>query len=139
MDLAGDGAAFKSWWARPMTLPPSLFVLSATAALGVALIVLYGLQRFALIRWVGPLHGLTGLSGLVLLLLALRGPPRGAAYGVAGFGTIAAMLLGLAIATGLVVLTVRRRRGDPMLAIGLHATLAIFGLVLLAAYASIPG
>ena len=52
---------------------------------------------------------------------------------------MAAALLGLAVATGLVVLTVRRRRGDPMLAIGLHATLAIFGLVLLTAYASIPG
>jgi hypothetical protein len=122
-----------------MTLSPSLFVLSATAALGLVLVVLHATGRTALIRWVGPMHGLAGLSGLVLLLLALRGPVRGAAYGVAGFGGVAAALLGLAIATGLVVLTVRRRRGDPMLAIGLHATLAIFGLVLLAAYASIPG
>lgn len=122
-----------------MTLSPSLFVLSATAALGLVLVVLHATGRTALIRWVGPMHGLAGLSGLVLLLLALRGPVRGAAYGVGGFGGMAAALLGLAIATGLVVLTVRRRRGDPMLAIGLHATLAIFGLVLLAAYASIPG
>ncbi|MBV8613641.1 MAG: hypothetical protein JOY66_07680, partial [Acetobacteraceae bacterium] len=46
-----------------MTLSPSLFVLCAAAALGVALVALYGLRRFALIRWVGPLHGLAGLSG----------------------------------------------------------------------------
>ena len=122
-----------------MMLFPSLFALCATAALGVALVVLYGLRRFALIRWVGPAHGLAGVSGLVLLLLALRGPARGAAYGAAGFGVMAAALLGVAILIGLVVLAVRRRRGDPMLAIGLHATLAVFGLVLLAAYASIPG
>ncbi len=121
-----------------MTILPSLFVLSAAAALGLALVLLYGLRRTSLLWLLGPLHGLAGASGLILLLSALRGPARGAAYGVAGFGTMAAVLLALAIATGLVVLTVRRRRGDPMLAIGLHATLAIFGLVLLAAYASIP-
>jgi len=118
---------------------PSLFALCATAALGVALVVLYGVRRFALIRWIGPLHGLAGLSGFVLLLLALRGPARGAAYGAAGLRVMAAALLGVAILIGPVVLAVRRRRGDPMLAIGLHATLAVFGLVLLAAYATIPG
>lgn len=122
-----------------MTLSPSLFVLSATAAMGVVLIVLHGMRRIAPIRLLGPLHGLAGLSGLILLVLALRGPVRGAIYGVAEFGTMAVVLLGLAVATGLLVLTLRRRRGDPMLAIGLHATFAIFGLVLLAAYASIPG
>ncbi len=121
-----------------MTVFPSLLVLAVTATLGLALVLLHAVRRTGLLWLLGPLHGLAGASGLALLLLALRGPVRGAAYGAGGFGTMAAALLGLAVATGIVVLTVRRRRGDPMLAIGLHATLAIFGLVLLAAYASMP-
>jgi hypothetical protein len=122
---------------RPMIVP-SLAVLIATMVLGLALVALHGLRRTRLLWLLGPLHGLTGASGLALLLVALRGPVRGAAYGAAGFGPMAAVLLGLAVITGLLVLRVRQRRGDPMLAIGLHATLAIFGLVLLAAYASVP-
>ncbi len=74
----------------------------------------------------------------MLLLAALGGPARGVAYGVGGFGTVAAVLLGLTLASGLAVMSLRRRRHDPMLAIGVHATLAIFGFVLLAAYASVP-
>jgi hypothetical protein len=121
-----------------MTVFPSLTVLAATATLGLVLVLLHGLRRISCLRLLGPLHGLAGASGLALLVLALRGPARGVAYGADGFGTMSAFLLGLAIVTGLLVLTVRRRKGDPMLAIGLHATLAIFGLVLLAAYASAP-
>ncbi|MGH7212326.1 MAG: hypothetical protein ACREF1_12805, partial [Acetobacteraceae bacterium] len=84
------------------------------------------------------LHGSLGACGLVLLLVALRGPARGVAYGAGGFGTMAAVLLGCAILAGLIVLRVRLRSRDPMMAIGLHATLAIFGLALLAAYAAMP-
>ncbi len=121
-----------------MTLLPSLVVLAATVTMGLALVFLHGMRRVGVVWLLGPLHGLAGASGVVLLLLALRGPARGVAYGAGGFGTLAAVLLGLAILAGLVVMLVRRRRRDPMLAIGLHATLAIFGFVLLAAYASVP-
>jgi len=121
-----------------MTVLPSLLVISATAALGLALALLHGLRRTRGLRLAGPLHGLLGASGLALLLAALRGPARGVAYGASGFGTMAAVLLVCALLAGLLVLRARMRARDPMLAIGLHATLAIFGLVLLAAYASMP-
>ncbi len=117
---------------------PSLLVISATAALGFVLALLHGLHRTRGLRVAGPLHGILGACGLVLLLFALRGPARGVAYGAGGFGTMAAVLLGCAILAGLFVARARLRARDPMVAIGLHATLAIFGLVLLAAYASIP-
>lgn len=121
-----------------MTLFASLVVLAATVTLGLALVLLHGMRRLGLVWLLGPLHGLAGVSGLVLLVLALRGPARGVAYGAGGFGTMAAVLLGLTVLAGLVVMRVRQRKGDPMLAIGLHATLAIFGFVVLAAYASVP-
>lgn len=106
--------------------------------LGLALALPHGLRRTRLLRLTGPLHGILGASGLVLLLVALRGPTRGVAYGAGGFGTMAAILLGCAILAGLLVLRARLRTRGPMMAIGIHATLAIFGLVLLAAYASMP-
>jgi hypothetical protein len=78
----------------------------------------------------GILHGLLGAVGFATLLLALRGPPRGAAMGVGSFGGIAAALLVLALLAGLVI----RRRRSPGLLIGTHATIAISGIVILAAY-----
>ncbi|HEY5299522.1 MAG TPA: hypothetical protein VIJ55_02495 [Acetobacteraceae bacterium] len=121
-----------------MIVFPTLLVISATAALGLVLVLLHGLRRPRLLRFAGPLHGGLGFCGLVLLLVALRGPARGVAYGAGGFGTMAAVLLGCAILAGLLVLRMRLRSRDPMMAIGLHATLAIFGLILLAAYATMP-
>lgn len=116
----------------------SLWVVSAAALLGLILTLLYGTGRRRGLRIAGPVHGLVGASGFALLVFALRGPARGAAYGVSGFGTLAAVLLGCAVLLGLLVLRARLRRRDPMLVIGVHATLAIFGLVLLAAYVSVP-
>jgi hypothetical protein len=86
--------------------------------------------------WVlGALHGALGAAGLALLLLALRGPPRGAAMGVAGFGTVAVVLLGIALIAGLAVLASRLRgRAIGGLLIAIHASLAIAGIVILAAY-----
>ena len=78
----------------------------------------------------GVLHGLLGAVGLAVLLLALRGPPRGLAMGVGSFGGIAAALLVSALLAGLVI---RRRRMRGLL-IGIHATFAICGIVILAAY-----
>jgi hypothetical protein len=83
----------------------------------------------------GASHGVLGAIGLIMLLLALRGPPRGEAMGVGAFGRIAAVLLAMALLAGLAILVVRlRHRRTPGLLIGIHATLAISGVVILAAY-----
>src|SRR3954468_21880427 len=73
-------------------------------------------------RWpFGALHGLLGLAGFVTLLLALPGPPRGEAVGVASFGRIAAVLLATAIFVALALLVMRRpHRETPGLVIGIH-------------------
>ena len=86
----------------------------------------------------GALHGVTGLAGFVVLLIALTGPPRGVAMGVGEFGRIGAVLLALTLLAGLGILVVRlRRRRVLALLIGIHATIAISGVVVLAAYALI--
>jgi hypothetical protein len=83
----------------------------------------------------GALHGLLGVVGFGALLLALRGPARGAAMGVGSFGRIAAVLLGVALLAGLLILGMRLRgRRIPGLVIGIHATIAVSGVVILAAY-----
>ncbi len=81
------------------------------------------------------MHGLPGVTGLATLLLALRGPARGEALGVGAFGRIAALLLSVGVVAGLAVLLVRlRARRVPALIIGIHATFAVSGVVILAAY-----
>jgi hypothetical protein len=83
----------------------------------------------------GVLHGLLGTVGLAVLLLALRGPPHGLAMGVGSFGRVAASILAVALLAGLVIVArYFRRRQPPGLLIGIHATLAISGIVILAAY-----
>jgi hypothetical protein len=80
-------------------------------------------------------HVLFGIGGLVILLLALGGPPRGVHQGTSSFGAISATLIGLAALLGVGLLRTRLRgqnRGG--LSVGLHAMLAIFGFVVLAAY-----
>jgi hypothetical protein len=85
--------------------------------------------------WVGALHGALGGAGFILLLLALAAPRRAAGDGTALFGMDAAALLGAALAIG-VGLVIGRLRRQPisMLVLGLHATFAIMGLVVLAAF-----
>ncbi|HTI80111.1 MAG TPA: hypothetical protein VL614_06630 [Acetobacteraceae bacterium] len=83
----------------------------------------------------GVLHGCLGAGGFAALLMALRGPPRGVAMGVGSFGAIAAVLLGVALLAGLIMLVMRARvRQVPGLIIGIHATIAISGIVILTAY-----
>jgi hypothetical protein len=99
--------------------------------------VLAALQRHqTLSAWpFGASHGVLGAIGFVALLLALRGPPRGEAMGVGGFGRIAAVLLAMALLAGLAIFAMRlRHRRTPGLIIGIHATIAISGVVILAAY-----
>ena len=83
----------------------------------------------------GVLHGCLGAGGFATLLMALRGPPRGVAMGVGSFGAIAAVLLGVALLAGLIMLAIRLRAQHVSgLIIGIHATIAISGIVVLATY-----
>jgi hypothetical protein len=112
-------------------------VLAAAVALGTALAVLYlrGERAAAAPILLTTLHGLFGLGGFACLLLALRGPARGLDQGTGAFGVVAAVLLAAAALAGLWVLFVhhvRKRRAGTL--IGLHATLAVSGFVILAAY-----
>ena len=116
----------------------SFSLLLLAASFGTVLAAVYVRPRRPLPfgRTLGALHGLLGLSGLAALLLALRGPPRGVAMGVGSFGRIAAALLALALLAGLALLTQRlRQRRQPVLVVGVHATIAVCGVVILAAYA----
>ncbi len=115
----------------------ALLLLTGTAMLGSAAAVLFlnGKAAALRLRVVAPLHGLLGGAGLIVLLLALRGPPRGEGLGVAGFGQIAAVLLGMALLLGGTILLRRLlNRHLTDLIVGLHATIAIAGIVILAAY-----
>jgi hypothetical protein len=115
----------------------ALYLLLIAAALGSVLAAL-GLRTEAppssLIY--GVLHGCLAAAGLAALLFALRGPQRGIAMGVGSFGSIAAVLLAVALLAGLIMLVMRSRaQRVPGLIIGMHATIAITGIVILAAYA----
>ncbi len=116
----------------------SLFMLCAGATLGLGLALLHGLGRPPALS-AGLAHGTLGLGGLAVLMAALGGPPRGVALGGASFGVFAAVMLAATALAGLLILTARARRWRPSaLLIGLHATLALFGVVILAAYLSLP-
>lgn len=112
-------------------------VLGAAALLGAALAVPY--LRGGTAKpppWpLAALHGVIGIGGLCCLLFALRGHRHGLGQGTASFGAIAATLLALAALAGLGTLLMQRgRRQNAGTLIGLHATLAISGFVVLAAY-----
>ncbi|MEJ1976310.1 MAG: hypothetical protein WDN49_09605 [Acetobacteraceae bacterium] len=119
--------------------------LSASAWL-VGLASLGGLALLMLLRAVKPrgavwlpgvAHGLLGLAGLGALLLGLRGPVRGVEAGAGSFGLVAAVLLGGAAAVGLAIFIMRLwRRAPSTLVLGIHATFAVAGFVMLAAYLS---
>ena len=85
--------------------------------------------------WMGILHGLTGVVGLGVLLIALRGPERGMASGVGAFGKIAAWLFVGAVASGVLVWT--RRRKGPAATVIMHAGIAITAWVILLAWNSL--
>ena len=119
-------------------LPLSFGLLLVAALIGNGLAALHlRAERTAPPRWAfGAIHGLLGAIGLATLFIALRGPPRGVAMGVGAFGRIAAVLLAMALLAGLAIVAIRlRRRRVPGLVIGIHATLAVSGVVILAAYA----
>jgi len=81
-------------------------------------------------------HAGLALFGFGLLVAALQGPERGRATGTQSFGLIAAVALAIAAAFGVAMWAIGRRgRRIPALLIGIHATVAVTGLVMLAVYA----
>jgi hypothetical protein len=81
------------------------------------------------------MHAVLALIGFALLALTLRGPAHGADQGVAGFGIAATALLACAIAVGLGILVrFRLRKKGATTLVGIHAALAVSGVVILAAY-----
>lgn len=81
------------------------------------------------------LHGIAALISYGMLIVALQGPPRGIATGTQSFGVVAAVLLLLAALLGVLSLVLHwRRRRMPGIAIGVHASVAIAGYVILAVY-----
>lgn len=110
----------------------AVWVLTIAVAAGTLLGMLHiqGIHRPPLTA--GVAHAVAGGLGLVLLVLALRGPVRGAATGVASFGQMAAWLFGAALLSGALILA--RRRHAPNLSMIVHAGLAVTGYVLLLAW-----
>jgi hypothetical protein len=118
-------------------------LMAAFAALGVAVLLGAGLAvqhmrtaRIPATPWpAAALHMALGLGGLGGLGLALRGPPRGLEQGTASFGTVSAALIAAAALIGAMMLAQRLRKRRPAAGlIGLHATFAIGGFVILMAY-----
>ena len=81
------------------------------------------------------MHAGLALIGLVLLAVTLRGPARGVDQGMAGFGITAAGLLAVAAIVGAqIFVRFRLRRKSAGALVGIHAALAVSGIVILAAY-----
>ena len=118
-------------------LVAAFIVLGMVVLLGCALAVLHLRNDGARTPpWpLVALHGLLAIVGLCCLALALRGPPRGLAQGMASFGIIATVLITLCALAGAGLLAAHiLKKRIPGLVIGIHATLAVSGLVILAAY-----
>ena len=116
-------------------LTNAVFVLIGTAVLGtlLAAVRLHGPTRPP-IPFVGLLHGALGATGLILVLVA---PSRASAAqaGVGQFRQIAAVALVLAFLFGLWIFRARvARRTLSFGVVGVHALLAVTGVVVLGAY-----
>jgi hypothetical protein len=115
----------------------AFIILGITVLLGSVLAVLHlWTDGTAAPPWkFAALHGLLAIAGLSCLALALRGPPRGLDQGIASFGIIAAALIALAalFGAGFVAMRLLKRRPVGVL-IGIHATLAVSGFVIVTVY-----
>jgi hypothetical protein len=120
-------------------------LIAAVSILGI--VVLIGLVLGSLyilyespptrVMTIGWLHGVLGATGVIVLLLALRGPARGVAQGAGAFGWVSGAMLTATLAGGLLIVLIHmRRRAVPPLLIAMHGTLGVAGYVLLAAYFS---
>lgn len=117
-------------------LTNAAYVLIGAVTLG-ALLAVVQLQAVGKppVPWpVAMLHGLLGIAGLTLMLLA-PAASHAVQAGAGGFRAIAAVLLGLALLAGGLILRARiARRPLSFGLVGVHALLAISGVVLLGAY-----
>jgi hypothetical protein len=120
----------------------AVLVLCVAALAGLTLAMLHGsLPDGRRVPWAaGIAHGAVGAAGLALLALGLwRSPVHGAQQGATTFGPLAlALICGTLLLGAAPVLARLRKRRPPIMALGLHATLAVMGIVLLAAYLSMP-
>ena len=117
----------------------SAWLLTGGVLLGLILVALSQAARpTAQPWWPGALHGVLGAAGLGLLVLGLGGPRHGVEQGAGSFGLVAAWLVAAALGLGSLLALARMRRRPPsMLVVGVHATLGVGGLVLLATYLSV--
>jgi hypothetical protein len=83
-------------------------------------------------------HGVLGAAGLAALFLTMGTPAVGANAGVGPFRMDAVVLLSAALLLGLgILVTFRIAPKSAGAVIALHATIAMFGLAILAAYVSL--
>jgi hypothetical protein len=117
-------------------LTAAFVILAIAVLLGCLLAMLYLRTEGAAAPWpLAALHGLVAVVGLFCLALALRGPLRGAEQGIADFGIFAVTLIGTAALIGVLSLVTHLlKRLIPGILIGIHATLAVGGFAILAAY-----
>ena len=113
----------------------ALGILSLAAGFGcyVALPLLDKTRRRS--AWIAAIHGMLGLCALAALVVALQGPARGVATGVANFGAAAAALLAIAAVLGLTLPLVSR--GLVGLLAGIHAGAAITACLLVMAWTAL--
>lgn len=113
-----------------------LFALTVLAGLGLAAYFIHtgGAGRPPMVVALG--HAGLGTLALILLFLALEvGPVRGIRTGSSGFGATAAILFGIALVLGSLLLRARLRRRPPFgPTAALHAGAAIAGFVILLVY-----
>lgn len=123
-----------------------MMLIAAIAILGCVVLAGMGLGALYImldrpppkLGWVGGLHALGGVAGFELLVLAIRTSPPGAhavKMGAGGFRMVATILLGAALAIGLLIL-VRRltRSGISSALVATHGMLAVTGYLLLVTY-----
>jgi hypothetical protein len=131
--MAGSSPA-KAMIAMSLTTDFAFALLCITVAIGAGLAIHY-LRGAALRRPPWPIalvHAVLGAAGLTILVLALRRglPPSDA--GTTGFGPAAAVLIGLALALGLVIARAAWRGRRPAgILVAIHAGLAFAGFVVL--------
>jgi len=119
-----------------LDLATLIIALAAVAGSVLAVGRMYPAARMARPRALVVIHLVLAVAGYFVLVVALRGPIRGASAGTQSFGMIAAVVLALAAALGLAMLALQQRgRRVPALLVGVHATLAVTGVVVLAVYA----